>query len=109
MQDSGSSVPMTKSTIPNQPAGEAPLFHRTLSAALLNAHNNSTSLENGHVVPLCSMPVSARLSSSNFENTSDHVDIHDTHVLVDSAAAKTPGPLRVVSSSSGHHEVSYTP
>jgi hypothetical protein len=95
--------------IDEEPSVAAPICQRTLSAAILQAHNNSTSAEDvsGNVAPIHEMPVAMVVSSDDFEKYSQLDIMHDTRHMISTeiAASKTPGSLRVISSSSGHHEV----
>ena len=91
------------------PSPTAPMFHRTLSEALLVAHNNSTSLDDvkGPVSSMHVGPVATAFSSDSNEKCPAQLAVHEPHARQESAAPKIPGSLRVISSSSG--QVRYTP
>lgn len=93
-----------------EPSAGAPLFQRTLSEALLNAHNNRSSKADviSNAASMRVVPVATSFSGGDLKQCTSHLTAHDTHACTESAASKTPGSLRVVSSSSGHHEVCLT-
>lgn len=93
----------TKGALDEESYVSAPMF-RTLSEALLHAHNNNPSEDdvNGHSSPFHVMPLSAVLSGDEVDGCCEHLE---THACTQSAGSKTPGTLRVISSSSGHPEV----
>lgn len=86
-----------------EPSTTAPMFQRTLSEALLMAHNNSTNLDdvNWHVSSMHVGPVAPVFSGDAHEKSLAQTAVHGPHAPTESAVSKTPGSLRVVSSSSG--------